>query len=88
MFQTISPCFFVCCWAVQGREWECFLDKGDWKSTSDLCKHMQICWGSEAVEAADNTHDIDAACEILSSKKKGWVNYYLVQMDWKGKGHL
>jgi len=31
---------------------------------------VKICWRSEAVEAADNTRDIDAACEILSKAKK------------------
>lgn len=65
---------FVCaagrCKGKNGRDVRRFLDKGDRKSTSNLRKHAKICWGSEAVEAADNTRDVDAAREILSKAKK------------------
>jgi len=64
---------FVCaagrCKGKNGRDVRRFLDKGDRKSTSNLRKHAKICWGSEAVEAADNTRDVDAAREILSKTK-------------------
>jgi hypothetical protein len=64
---------FVCaaghCKGKNGRGIRRFLDKGDKKSTSNLRKHAKICWGSEAVEAADNTCDVDAAREILSKTK-------------------
>ena len=46
-----------------------FLDKGDAKSTSNLWRHAKICWGSEAVEAADGTQDIKAARAALHSMK-------------------
>jgi hypothetical protein len=42
-----------------------YLDTGDAKSTSNLCKHAKICWGEEAVAAADNTRDVRAAWEAL-----------------------
>ncbi len=65
---------FMCaagrCKGKNGRDVRRFLDKGDRKSTSNLCKHAKTCWGSEAVEAADNTCDVDAAREILSKAKK------------------
>ncbi len=58
------------CKGKNGRDVRRFLDKGDRKSTSNLRKHAKTCWGSEAVEAADNTCDVDAAREILSKAKK------------------
>jgi len=64
---------FVCaaghCKGKNGRGVRRFLDKGDKKSTSNLRKHAKICWGSEAVDAANNTHDVDAAHEILLKAK-------------------
>jgi hypothetical protein len=52
------------CKGKNGKDVRHFLDKGDRKSTSNLCNHAKICWGTEAVEAADNTHDVDAARKI------------------------
>jgi len=46
-----------------------YLDTGDAKSTSNLCKHAKICWGEEAVAAADNTRDVRAAREALVNSK-------------------
>lgn len=46
-----------------------FLDKGDAKSTSNLRRHAKICWGSETVEAADDTQDIEAARVALRAVK-------------------
>jgi hypothetical protein len=64
---------FICaagrCKGKNGRDVRRFLDKGDRKSTSNLRKHAKICWGSETVEAADDTRDVDAAREILSKTK-------------------
>jgi hypothetical protein len=57
------------CKGKNGKDVRRFLDKGDRKSTSNLRKHAKICWGTEAVEAADNTRDVDAAREILSKTK-------------------
>ena len=46
-----------------------YLDTGDAKSTSNLRKHAKICWGEEAVAAADNTKDVNAAREALGKMK-------------------
>jgi len=46
-----------------------FLDKGDANSTSNLLRHAKICWGSEAVEAATATHDLEAARDVLAKMK-------------------
>ena len=41
-----------CMGKVNGRMVRRYLDTGDAKSTSNLCKHAKICWGEEAVAAA------------------------------------
>ena len=46
-----------------------FLDTSDAKSTSNLRRHAKVCWSDEAVEAADGTKDIKAACTALQSLK-------------------
>lgn len=46
-----------------------FLDKGDAKSTSNLRRHAKICWGEEAVTAADGTRDVKTARKVLSTRK-------------------
>jgi hypothetical protein len=43
-----------------------FLDTGDAKSTSSLRRHVKMCWGDEAVSAADNTKDLDGARTVLA----------------------
>ncbi|KAF8798677.1 hypothetical protein BYT27DRAFT_7122876 [Phlegmacium glaucopus] len=50
-----------------GRMVRRYLDTGDAKSTSNLRKHAKICWGDEAVAAADNTKSIQAAREALEN---------------------
>ena len=57
------------CRGRNGRKVVRFLDKGDANSTSNLLRHARICWGTEAVEAATSTHDLDAAREVLSKTK-------------------
>lgn len=57
------------CKARNGKGVRRFLDKGDRKSTSNLRKHAKLCWGNEAVEAADRTRDVDGAREILEQTK-------------------
>ena len=42
-----------------------YLDITDAKSTSNLCKHAKVCWGDEAVLAADQTRDVFTAREAL-----------------------
>ncbi len=46
-----------------------FLDTGDAKSTSGLRWHAKICWGNEAVEAVDGTHNLEGACVVLAKTK-------------------
>jgi hypothetical protein len=46
-----------------------FLDTGNAKSTSNLCQHAKVCWGEEAVSAADNTRDVKTARDILTHTK-------------------
>jgi hypothetical protein len=46
-----------------------YLDTGDAKSTSNLCNHVKICWGEEAIAAADNTKDVRATCGALGKLK-------------------
>lgn len=45
------------------------MDTGDAKSTSNLWHHARICWGDEAVEAADSTRNIKAAHAALKGMK-------------------
>jgi len=52
-----------------GRHVRRYLDTGDAKSTSNLRKHAKICWGEEAVAAADSTRDVNAAREALGKMK-------------------
>jgi hypothetical protein len=64
---------FMCaashCKGRNGRDVHHFLDTGDAKSTSGLRRHAKMCWGDEAVCAADETKDLEGACEVL--KKSG-----------------
>ena len=46
-----------------------FLDTSDAKSTSNLRRHAKLCWGEEAVAAADGTRDVNTAREALKSVK-------------------
>jgi hypothetical protein len=46
-----------------------YLNTGDAKSTSNLRKHAKICWGEEAVAAANNTKDVRAARGALGKLK-------------------
>ena len=54
---------------INGHMVRRYLDTGDAKSTRNLRKHAKICWGEEAVAAADNTKDVNAACEALGKMK-------------------
>ena len=42
-----------------------YLDTGDAKSTSNLCKHVRICWGVETVVAADETQNYGATFDLI-----------------------
>ena len=61
---------FVCaashCKGRNGRDVRCFLETGNAKSTSGLRRHARMCWGDKAVDAADNTKDLEGAREVLA----------------------
>lgn len=57
------------CKGRNGRNVIRFLDKGDSNSTSNLLRHARICWGTDAVEAATATKDLEAAREVLGKTK-------------------
>ena len=50
-----------------------YLDTGDAKSTGNLRKHARVCWGAEAVAAADETRNLGAAFEALKKIKDGTI---------------
>jgi hypothetical protein len=49
-----------------GRQIRRYLDTGDAKSTSNLRRHAKVCWGSEAISAADDTKDVFAARDAMT----------------------
>jgi len=51
----------------QTRSVRRFLDKSDAKSTSNMHRHAKVCWGVEAIEAADGTQDKKAALRALEN---------------------
>jgi hypothetical protein len=57
------------CRGKNGRDVRRYLDTSDAKSTSSLRRHAKNCWGEEAVEAADNTQDLEGAREVLGKTK-------------------
>jgi hypothetical protein len=46
-----------------------FLYTGDTSSTSNLRRHTKLCWGDEALAAADEAHDVKTARAALRSHK-------------------
>jgi hypothetical protein len=61
----IFECASGRCKARNGRDVCRYQDKGDKNSTSNLRKHAKVCWGSDAVAAADATRDVEAARAAL-----------------------
>jgi hypothetical protein len=62
----VFECAAAHCKARHGRDVRRFLDTGDAKSTSGLRRHAKMCWGDEAVGAADQTKDLEGACNVLA----------------------
>jgi hypothetical protein len=62
----VFECTASHCKEKHGRNVQHFLDTGNAKSTSSLHQHAKMCWGDEAVNAADNTRDLDAAHTVLA----------------------
>jgi hypothetical protein len=72
----VFECAASHCKGRHGRDVRRFLDTGDAKSTSGLRRHAKMCWGDEAVGAADNTKDLEAARTVLAKsglKRNGSV---------------
>lgn len=63
----IFECAAAHCRGKNGRDVRRFLDKGDAKSTSGLRRHAKMCWGDDAVIAADNTKDLEGARAIIAN---------------------
>ena len=68
-----------------GRMVRRYLDTSDVKSTSNLRKHAKVCWGEETVTAADQTRDINAACEALKKIKNRSIIEAFERVAKKGK---
>jgi hypothetical protein len=62
-------CLAKQCRAKHGREVQHYLDTSDRKSTSNLHKHTKVCWGSEAVKAADTTKNAKAVRTAIDTSK-------------------
>jgi hypothetical protein len=62
----IFMCAATHCRGKNGRDVRRFMDTGDARSTSGLRRHAKICWGEEAVSAADNTADLEGARTVLA----------------------
>ena len=57
------------CRRKHGQDVRQFLDTGDAKSMSGLCRHAKNCWGDEAVAVADSTQDLESARVVLAKTK-------------------
>ena len=64
-----------------------FLDKGDVNLTSNLLCHTKGCWGTEAVDMATATANLDAACDMLV-KTKLHDGSILTEFKQIGKGKI
>jgi hypothetical protein len=82
----IFECASGRCKCRNGRDMHRYQDKGDKNFTSNLRKHAKICWGADAVVAADATHDVDAArvALIKSGVRDGSITAEFQRMG-KGK---
>ena len=47
-----------------------FLYTGDTSSTSNLCRHAKVCWGADAVVAADQTGGATTARKALANQSE------------------
>ena len=65
----VFECAAVKCRRKNRQDVHWFLDTGDAKSTSGLCRHAKDCGGDKAVIAADNTQDSEGAQVVLAKTK-------------------
>ena len=79
----VFECMASHCKGRNGRDVCHFLDTGDAKSTSGLCRHAKMCWGDEAVSATDKTKDLEGAREVLANsgvKRNGSITAAFAQI--------
>ena len=65
----VFECAAKPCKGRGGRHVRRYLDTGDAKSMGNLRKHAKVCWGEDAVAAADGMKDVKAAQEALGLMK-------------------
>ncbi|KAL6309071.1 hypothetical protein BKA93DRAFT_821897 [Sparassis latifolia] len=63
-----------------------WLDKGDAKSTGNLRKHIKVCWGDEALAAADEMKNADDARPCVA--KFAHSGSVTASFECKGKGKI
>jgi hypothetical protein len=64
-----------------------FLNTSDARSTRNLRHHAKLCWGDEAVEAADGICNIKAVCTALQNMKT--INGSIIAaFQWVGEGRV
>ncbi|KAF5319422.1 hypothetical protein D9619_008796 [Psilocybe cf. subviscida] len=65
----IFHCAATNCLGTNGRSVRRYLDKKDAKSTGNLHKHAERCWGAATVKAANATSNATSAREALANAK-------------------
>jgi hypothetical protein len=65
----------------------CYLDTTDQNSTGNLRKHMQLCWGEEAICGVDDC-DLKSAREGVARVKNQKDGSLTTAIDWKGQGKV
>ena len=64
----------------------CFLDKGNRRSTGNMCKHMKACWGEDVLQQVLQIKDHHMAHKAVKNyKKNGTIT---TAFEWKGKGKV
>ena len=60
----------------------------DWKSTGNLRKHAQLCWGDDTIKGANACADLKSACNGLAYATKLRDGSITMAFERKGKGKL
>ncbi|KAF8805491.1 hypothetical protein BYT27DRAFT_7192513 [Phlegmacium glaucopus] len=71
----------------KARQVNRYLDKADARSTSNLRKHAKMCWGTDIVEAADRTKNIETTRSIVAGIVSRNSSFSSV-IEGAGKGKL
>ncbi|PPQ76807.1 hypothetical protein CVT26_001761 [Gymnopilus dilepis] len=80
----VFACAASCC-RCKSRLVHCFLYTRDSSSTSNLHHHAKVCWGEEAVTAANNTGNAPTARDAMSNLKDGSIT---AAFERAGKGKV